>query len=138
MKEAFWGYFIIITGVVGIAILMLFQDVTNTNDQNYYLTKEITDAALIDAFDIPYYRVTGKIAIDKEAFVESFLRRYAESASATRNYNITINDVVEYPPKVSVTVTSQSQAFSVTGDQFAITNKLDQILETNYVEGTVD
>ena len=138
MKEAFLGYFLIITGVVVIAVLMLFQDVTNTNDQNYYLTKEITDAALIDAFDIPYYRVTGKIAIDKEAFVESFLRRYAESASATRNYNITINDVVEYPPKVSVTVTSQSQAFSVTGDQFAITNKLDQILETNYIEGTVD
>lgn len=138
MKEAFWGYFIIICGITTIAVLMLFQDVTNTNDQNYYLTKEVTDAALIDSFDIPYYRATGKIAIDKEAFVESFLRRFAESVSATRNYNIKINDVVEYPPKVSVTVISQSQAFSVTGDQFAITNKLDQILETNYKEGTVD
>ena len=138
MKEAFWGYFLIIMGIVGIAILMLFQDITNTNDQNYYLTKEITDAALVDAFDIPYYRVTGKIAIDKEAFVESFLRRFAESASATKHYNVKINDVVEYPPKVSVTVTSQSQAFSVTGDQFAITNKLDEILETNYVEKTVN
>ncbi len=138
MKEAFWGYFLIMCGIVGIAILMLFQDVTTTNDQDYYLTKEITEAALVDSFDIPYYRVTGKIAIDKEAFAESFVRRFSQSVSPTRTYNIKINDVVEYPPKVSVTVTSESQAFSFTGDQFAITNRLDEILETNYVEGTVD
>ena len=138
MKEAFWGYFIIIVGVAGISILMLFQDVTNTNDQDYYLTKEVTDAALIDSFDIPYYRLTGKIAIDKEAFTESFIRRFAESVGATREYKIKINDVIEYPPKVSVTVTSESKAFSLSGDQFAITNKLDEILETNYIEGTVD
>ena len=138
MKEAYWGYLLILLGIFVIAALMLFQDLTTTNDQNYYLTKEITDAALVDAFDIPYYRATGKMAIDKEAFVERFIRRYAESASPTRNYNIKINDVVEYPPKVSVTVTSASQAFSMTGDQFAITNRLDEILETNYVEGTVD
>lgn len=130
MKEAFWGYFIIICGIVGIAILMLFQDVTNTNDQDYYLTKEVTEAAMVDAFDIPYYRQTGRISIDKEAFVEAFTKRFAKSVSHTRNYTLTFNDIVEYPPKVSVTVTSKSQAFSMTGDQFAITNKLDEILET--------
>jgi len=130
MKESFWGYFIIIIGVVGISIVMLFQDVTNTNDQNYYLVKEITEAAMIDAVDIPYYSLTGEIAIDKEKFVENFVRRFAESASLNKTYDIKFHDIVETPPKVSVSVGSKSNVFSFTGEQFNITNKLDAILET--------
>lgn len=133
MKSAFWGYFIIIVGVVGISLVLLFQDITNTNDQNYYLIKEITEAAMLDSVDIAYYRVNdGAISINKEKFVENFLRRYAESSSLNKTYKIKFHDIVEMPPKVSLSVSSKSSTFSFTGDQFDITNKIDAILETKY------
>ena len=138
MKEAFWGYFLIIAGITVIAVLMLFQDLTNTNDQDYYLLKETTEAAMIDSFDIPYYRKTGKIRIDKEKFVEMFTKRFANSVNRTRDYKLDFNDIVEYPPKVSVTVSSKSRAFSMTGDEFTIRNHLDTILETNFMESNND
>lgn len=130
MKESLWGYFIIIAGVVGVALVFLFQDITNTNDQNYYLVKEVTEAAMLDSVDTAYYRQTGIVAINKEKFAENFIRRYAESASLNKTYNIKIHDIVEQPPKVSVSVNSKSTVFSFTGDQFNITNKIDAILES--------
>ncbi len=133
MKESFWGYFIIVVGVVGIAIVFLFQDVTNTNDQNYYLVKEITEAAMIDSVDIAWYKANGELAIDKEKFVENFIRRYAESAGANKTYNIDFYDINELPPKVSLSVGSKSNVFSFTGDQFDIINKIDAILETDNI-----
>lgn len=130
MKESFWGYFIIICGVVGIAIVFLFQDVTTTNDQNYYLVKEITEASMLDAVDIAYYRQTGIVAINKDKFAENFVRRYAESSSLNKTYRIKIYDVIEQPPKVSLMINSKSAMFNFTGDQFDITNKIDAILES--------
>lgn len=131
MKESFWGYFIIIIGIVGIAVVMLFQDVTTTNDQNYYLIKEITEAAMLDAVDQTYFvQTNGNVAINKEKFVENFIRRYAESAGFNKTYNIKIYDIVEEPPKVSLSVGSKSNVFSFTGEQFDIVNKIDAILET--------
>ena len=130
MKEAFWGYFVIICGIVLIALVFLFQDITNTNDQNYYLVKEVTESAMLDSVDIAYYRQNGVIAINKDKFAENFTRRYAESSSLNKTYDIKIYDIVEQPPKVSLTVNSKSTVFSFTGDDFNITNKIDAILES--------
>ena len=132
MKESFWGYLIIILGVFTLAVILLFQDLTNTNDQNYYLVKEVTEAAMLDAIDVPYYQLTGEIAIDKEKFAENFIRRFSESASLNKTYDIKIHDIVELPPKVSVSVDAKSNIFTFTGDQFNISNKLDAIIETGY------
>lgn len=134
MKESFWGYFIIVIGILGIAIVFLFQDITSTNDQNYYLVKEITEAAMIDSVDISYYRKYNKLAIDKEKFVENFIRRYAESAGFTKTYSINFYDIVEMPPKVSLSVGAKSNVFNFTGDQFDIINRIDAILETTNIE----
>lgn len=132
MKESFWGYLIIVLGVLTLTVILLFNDVTNTNDQNYYLVKEITEAAMIDAVDIAYYRQTGVIAINKDKFTENFIRRYAESASAGKTYNIKIYDIVEQPPKVSLRVSSKSNVVNLAGtaEQFDIINKIDAILES--------
>lgn len=132
MKESFWGYLIIILGVFTLSVILLFNDVTNTNDQNYYLVKEVTEAAMIDAVDIAYYRLTGDIAINKEKFVENFVRRYSESAGINKTYEIEIFDVVEQPPKVSLRVSSKSNTVNISGtaEQFDIINKIDAILET--------
>lgn len=133
MKESFWGYFIILMGIFSIAIVLLFQDITNTDDQNYYLVKEITEAAMIDAIDPAHWEVYGQVAIDKEKFVENFVRRFAQSAGYAKTYDIDIYEVIEMPPKVSLRVGAKSTIFSFTGEDFDIINRMDAILETKTI-----
>ncbi len=138
MKESYWGYWLILLGVFVIIILMLIQNVTTNNSQDYYLVKEITEAAMLDSVDYGYYRQYGEVRILKEKFVESFLRRFAESANLNTKYKISFYDIYEAPPKVSVKVSSSSKAFNVFGDTstFDIVNKLDALLELNPTLGS--
>ena len=76
MKEAYWGYWLILLGIFVIVIMMLVNSVTTTTTQDYYLIKETTEAAMIDAVDYGYYREYGELRINKEKFVENFLRRF--------------------------------------------------------------
>lgn len=133
MKESLWGYLVILIGIVSIAFIFFFQRVTNTDEHNYHLLKEVTEAAMFDAVNIGEYRSTGKIRIDREKFVENFVRRFAQSASLARTYVIKIYDVNEIPPKVSIQVSS-SEKSNVTNEiiDFNIINRLDAILETPY------
>ncbi len=133
MKESFWGIFIIMLGVTSIAFIFFFQTVTNTDEQNYILLKEITEAAMYDAVDLASYRRTGTVRIDREKFVENFIRRFAESVTIGNTYRVDIYDVNETPPKVSLRVSSTEK--SNVPDQimeFDISNYLDAILETPY------
>ena len=129
MKAAFWGVGIILVGLTGIVFLMLFENVTSSNEQNYYLLREVTEAAMTDSIDIGYYRQTGIIKINKEKFVENFVRRFAENANIQKTYKIKIYDVIETPPKVSLQV-STSTYITFTGEDFNIINNIDAILET--------
>ena len=134
MKESLWGYLVILMGIVSIAFIFFFQRVTNTDEHNYYLLKEVTEAAMYDAINLAEYRATGEIRIDREKFVENFIRRFAESASLSRTYVIEIYDVNETPPKVSISVKSTEET-NLTGDEikeFDIVNRLSAILETPY------
>lgn len=133
MKESFWGIFIIMTGVIAILFVNFFQSMTNTDEHNYNLLKETTEAAMYDAVDLASYRTDGVIRIDREKFVENFLRRFAASASLSRTYRIDIYDVNETPPKVSLKISS-TESTNLTGEiiDFEISNRLDAILETPY------
>ena len=133
MKESFWGVFIVGLGVTAIAFIYLFQNITNTDEHNYNILKETTEAAMIDAFDLASYRYDGTIRIDREKFVENFYRRFAENASLSRTYYIAIYDVNEEPPKVSIKVSSAEKS-NITDDvmEFDIVNQLDAILEVPY------
>ena len=135
MKESFWGVAVVVIGIVAIFFLYFFQSVTNTDEHNYHLLKEATEAAMFDALDLASYRKDGTIRIDREKFVENFLRRFAESATLSKTYKIEIFDVNETPPKVSLRVSS-SESTSLTGEvmEFTISNKIDAILETPYKE----
>lgn len=130
MKETIWGYWIIVLGVFVTVIMMLISNVTTSNTQEYYLVKEVTEAAMIDAVNYGYYRKYGELKIDREKFIESFLRRFAENVSFD-TYQIDFYDIYEAPPKASVKVTSKSKTFRVAGDatSFDIVNKVDAILE---------
>ncbi len=133
MHESFWSMFIVGLGVISISFIIFFQNMTSIDEQNYNLLRETTEAAMYDAVDFATYRSTGTIRIDREKFVENFVRRFAEGAQLSQNYKIEIFDVNETPPKVSIRVSS-SLASNVTGEiiEFDVSNKLDAILETEY------
>ena len=131
MRESMWGVFVVIVGVVLILLIYLFQGITNTDEHNYYLLKEVTEAAMLDAVDVADYRITGNVSINREKFVEVFVRRFAESADLSNTYVIEIYDISEEPPKVSLVVKTKENGV-VTNEtvEFDITNRLDAILET--------
>ena len=88
---------------------------------------------MYDAVDLTTYRATGTVRIDREKFVENFLRRFAESVTLGNTYVIKIYDVNETPPKVSLQVSTKLKS-NVTNEimEFDIVNRLDAILETPY------
>ena len=131
MRESMWGVFVITVGVTLILLIYLFQGITNTDEHNYYLLKETTEASLLDAVDVARYREDGTIKINREKFVEVFVRRFAESADLSNTYVIEIYDINEVPPKVSLLVKTRKHG-NVTSETvtFDITNRLDAILET--------
>lgn len=137
MKESFWGYWIIVLGIFVIIIMMLISSVTTTNTQDYYMIKDVTEAAMVDAVDYSYYRQYQELRINREKFVENFLRRFAENVSLN-TYTIDFYDLYEAPPKVSVKVTTNSGTFSVMGDStsFDIVNKVDAVLENSGTVGS--
>ena len=135
MKETFWGVAVVVLGLMAIFFLYFFQSITNTDEHNYHLLKETTEAAMYDALDLSAYRNDKTIRIDREKFVENFLRRFAESATLSKTYKIEVFDVNEEPPKVSLRVSS-TESTGLTGEimEFNITNNIDAILETPYKE----
>ena len=134
MKWSFASVGLIVLGLIGVAVIILFQQITTNNENDYYLLKEVTEAAMIDAIDIPYYRETGNLKIVSEKFVENFTRRFAESTIfVTSEYKIKFYDIIETPPKVSVIVDTGIGEYTINGntDDYSIVNKLDAILEYN-------
>lgn len=138
MKEAYWGYWLVVLGVFIIVVLLLVQSFTSTNSQDFYLVKSIAEASMEDAIDWGYYREYGEAKINKEKFYESFIRRFSEEASIATTYDIEFTEVYEAPPKIGIKVSSRANTFSIAGDAatFDIVNKIDAILESS-AKGTV-
>ena len=66
MKESFWGYWLVILGIFVVVIMLLIQNITSNSTQDYYSIKEISEAAMVDAVDLGYYRDFGELKINKE------------------------------------------------------------------------
>ena len=133
MSKAMLVIGIILLAIITFGIVNIVQNYQTGNELDYYLLRETAEAAMTDAVDVGYYRLSGLLRIDKEKFVESFLRRFAQNVSNSRTYDIGFYDINETPPKVSILVKS-STAASVQGEALGITNKVDVILESNYSE----
>lgn len=128
MKDSIWAYFIIMFGIIAIVFVFFIQRTTNTDQHNYTILRETSEAAMYDAIDVATYNTSGKVRIDQEKFVENFLRRFAENASLARSYQIDIYDINEDPPKVSIKVSSKESSTKTV--EFNLVNKVDAILET--------
>lgn len=131
MKESLWAYWIIVLGLAVLIIVMFSQNYTTTNEQDYYMLKEVTDAALADAIDLGHYRKYGEIRIIKEKFITDFAIRFAQNVNINKKYTLRFYDIYEAPPKVSVKVMTQTDTFNVAGDTVSapVINKIDAIVE---------
>lgn len=132
MKWSFYGAGMVMFGLVGLAIIVLFIQLTVNSDEEYYLLKEVTEASMVDSIDLAYYRQSGKLKIVKEKFAESFFRRFAESTNVNANsYDIKISNIVESPPKVSVEIVSHlgERTIFKSTDDYDVYSDLDAILE---------
>ena len=124
---------IIVLALMGLLLINLISNYSTGSELDYYLVKETVEASIEDAIDVKYYRDNGAIRMDKDKFVESFLRRFADSVDNTRNYRVSIYDLNEVPPKVSVKVTTKTDDFTIFADTTSVpvVNKVDAILEVN-------
>lgn len=78
----------------------------------------------------------GEYRLDKKVFTEVFTRRFAEMVNNNKKYRIIVQEIIEYPPKVSVRVISTDDEFSPTeknGGGYDIVNQIDAIIETDGV-----
>ena len=130
MKESYWGYWLIALGVFVIVVMMLISNVSATNTQDYYILKEISEAAMVDAVDYGYYRESGELRMNREKYVENFLRRFAENV-ALNTYQVDFYGIYESPPKASVQVKTKSNTYQISSgsETFDIVNRVDAILE---------
>ena len=132
MKWSFTGVGLIVFGLIGLTIILLFEQITTSNENDYYLLKEITNAAMVDSIDIAYYRETGDLKIVREKFVENFTRRYSESTLFIgTSYVISFYDIMEIPPKVTVLIDTGLGQYRIFNDvdNYNVQNTLTGILE---------
>ena len=66
MKESMWGYLIITLGLIIIVVIVLIQNITVTQEEDYYLTREVLEASMIDAVDMGSFKSSGEIVMVKE------------------------------------------------------------------------
>ena len=132
MKESYWGYWLVMLGIMVVGVMLLINSTTTGTTHDYYELKETASASMVDAVDYSYYRLYSDIRIDKQKFIENFLRRFSESASMTKKYAIGFYDIHEVPPKVSIKISSSSNTVNIANqaNKFDLVNKIDMILVT--------
>ena len=138
MKWSFATIGLIMIGLCGFLIIILFNEITVSNEQDYYTLKDAAEAAMIESIDVTYYRLTGDIKMSQEKFVENFTRRFTETSTFGQgNYDIVFYQISETPPKVSIQIVDATDryniynTFSVDLDatQINIVNELSAILD---------
>lgn len=136
MKWSFSALGLIVMGLFGFMILMLFSEITISNEQDYYSIKEVTESAMIESIDIAYYRLTGKIKISREKFVENFSKRFIKNSMyGDENYDIIFYSIREDPPKVSIGIIDSTQTYNIYTEtldptRIDVVNKITAILDS--------
>ena len=143
MKWSFVSVGVLIFCIIGIMVVTFFNEITVSNEQDYYTLKEAAEASMYDAIDVAYYRLTGKIKISQEKFVENLTRRFTETSTFGQgNYDLIFYDISESPPKISVRVVDSTNSYNLFNTfsvdigqtKLNIVNEISGILEI-YSEG---
>ena len=131
MKETYWAYWLVLLGVFVIGVMLLVNNISTTNTQDYYNIKEVTQASMIDAVDFSYYRLYGNLKMSEQKFVENFVRRFVENVNMANTYDIGFYDLREVPPKVSVKISNGSRSFNIANSRndYDVVTTLNAVLE---------
>ncbi len=135
MNKAFLTIGIILMAALGFYAVSVVTSEQTGSELDYYLLKETTEASMNDALDTAFYRKFGTLRMDKEKFMESFVKRFAVNVEATRDYTIKVYDLNETPPKVSVKIESKKETAVIKGlnssgkEAVDITTNADMIIE---------
>lgn len=80
--------------------------------------------------------IKNQYKLDKKVFAESVVRRFASSVNGNNDYKIVIQDIIEYPPKVSVLIddVEESTIVSTEMDEFNILNTVSSLIESDTPE----
>ena len=134
MKESMWGYWFIVLGLSIMSIMILVQNYTTSNEQDYYLIKSVLESSMYESVDYAYFRDTSRVRMNAEKFVENFVRRFAESVTNNKTYEVSFYDIYEEPPKVTVKIRTKAGNTEIGGETFDVNldTQLSGILETIY------
>lgn len=132
MNKAMLIIGMIVMALFGFVAVNLITSQQTGSEVDYYLVKDTTEAAMHDALDYSFYKKFGAVRMDKEKFLENFVRRFADSTDTSgREYTLEFYDINETPPKVTVRVKSKNN-FINKKEQANIVTTVNMIVETNY------
>ena len=138
MNKGIFTVGIIMLAIMSLAVVNIINNYSTGNEMTESLLRDTVEAAMLDAVDISYYQVSGGIIrMDKEMFVENFTRRFAQSVSSDKDYQIKIYDIYEIPPKVTIQVGSSTTA-TFEGEGLEIVNQISGIIETKYTNKVLE
>lgn len=106
MNKGFLTVGIILLAIIALLIINVLSNYSTGTEVDYYLVKETAEAAMEDSLDNGFYTQHGRYRMDKDYFVESFVRRFASNVNTTREYKISFYSMNEVPPKVSIKIDS--------------------------------
>ena len=130
MNKAMLSVGIVFLAVLALLLINVLNNYATGGELDYYLVKETTEAAMTDALDTNFQAMNGVVRMDKEKFVESFIRRFANNINDTREYKITFYALNEVPPKVSIKVDSLT-TLSFDGDAAEITTSISEMVQSD-------
>ena len=134
MQSSYWGYWLVVMGVAIVGLMISVQGITTNTTQNSYEIREITEAAMLEAVDYGYYRDYNEIKMNKEKFMEVFLRMTAEVMGANDTYEVNFYAIYEAPPKVSVEIRSNSGTNFIPSGDYDTTSRIDAIIQIHAEE----
>ena len=76
---------IIIMALMGFFAVNMVTSQQTGSELDYYLLKDTTEAAMNEAIDYDYYSNNGVVRMEKDKFLESLVRRFADSVDGTRD-----------------------------------------------------
>lgn len=134
MQSSYWGYWLVVMGVAIVGLMISVQGITTNTTQDSYAIREIAEASILDSVDYAYYRDYNEIKIDKEKFMEVFIRRVAETMGTNDTYEVNFYAIYEAPPKVSVEIKSNSGANFVSANGYDTISRVDAIIQIHAEE----
>ena len=130
----YWGYWLVVMGVAIVGLMISVQGITTNTTKDSYAIREITDAAMLEAVDYAYYRDYNEIKIDKEKFMEVFIRMTTEVMGVNDTYEINFYEIYEAPPKVSVEIKSNSGTNFISAGEYDTVSRIDAIIQIHAEE----